>query len=147
MRSLASFAQDADVAALVLNNAASSRSANVSFPGLAKLNHGADVPASTFISDPHGQPGFTTPDHVSIFASTTAQPSLGKSFGSLVDYHLLISMLPKRKKDAEIIVGGQSGRAEVVHVVEVLNDRDGNGHGRWAAFEIAEAGTQLRVPS
>ena len=147
MRSLASFAQEANLTAILLNNAASSKQASLSFPGLAQLNHGMNLPPSTFISEPQANASFSASDHVSIFSSTTVQPALGRAFNAVVDCHLLISMLPKRKKDAEILIGGKSGKADVVHVIEVLSERDGGGHARWAAFEVAENGTRLKPPA
>lgn len=146
MRSLSAFCRDASVTAVLLNNAASSRQAYTSFAGLEQLNRNHNLPASTFIPDPQINTSASLADQPSIFASTTAQPSLGKTFAALVDCHLLISMLPKRKKDAEILVGGKTGTAEVVNVVEVLSVRGRAGVGRWAAFEIAEHGTRLIVP-
>jgi RecA/RadA recombinase len=146
MHSLSAFCKDASIIAILLNNAASPRQAYTSFPGLAQLNRGSNLPAGTFIPDPQANTSVGLADQPSVFASTTAQPSLGKTFGALVDCHLLISMLPKRKKDAEILVGGKAGKAEVVNVVEVLSVKGSAGVGRWAAFEIAEQGTRLNAP-
>jgi hypothetical protein len=148
MRSLSFFAKDTGLTAILLNNAASTqREAHPSFPGLANLNHSANLPASTYIADPMSTPGMNLLDQPSIFTSTTARPSLGKTFASLVDCHVLLSMVPKRRKDAEVFVGGKTGKAEAVYVMEVLGERYTDGVGRWAAFEIADAGTELKTPS
>lgn len=147
LRSLSRFSEDSNVASILINNAATTRQTHLSFHGLAQLNRSEHLPQVTFVDDPLGglKPNFL--DQASIFASTTAQPSLGKTFTSLVDCHVLLSTLPKRKKDAEILVGCKGGNAEVVNVLEVLSEKGCDGQGRWAAFETAGAGTQLKTPS
>jgi hypothetical protein len=147
MRSLSQFCKDANITSLIVNNAATSRQSHLSFPGLTQLNQYEQLPPSTYIQEPKSGLTEGRLDQASIFASTTAQPGLGKTFASLVDCHVLLSMLPKRKHDAEILIGGKSGQGGAVHVLEVLKDRSVSGLDRWAAFEIAEGGTQLRKPA
>jgi len=76
-----------------------------------------------------------------MFASTTARPALGKAFTYHIDLHLLLSQLPKRRRDAEIAFGGKAGRGEFVNVVEVLADRLDGKLGVWAAFTIDKSGS------
>lgn len=83
----------------------------------------------------------TFADQVSIFASTIVRPALGKAFGYHIDLHLLLSQLPKRRRDAEIVFGGKSGRGESVGVMEVLADRDDERVGAWSAFTIDKSGS------
>ncbi len=148
MRSLSLFAKKAGLTTILLNNAASTQlGAYPSFPTLANLNYNANLPARTYLADPMSTAGMSLQDQPSIFASTTTRPSLGKTFASLVDCHVLLSMVPKRRKDAEVFVGGKVGKAEAVHVMEILDERLADGVGRWAAFEIVGAGTELKTPS
>ena len=56
---------------------------------------------------------------------------------------MMLSQIPKRKNDAEILVGGKYGRTEIVSVMEVLADRSGDRMGRWAAFSIIK-GLELK---
>ncbi|QDS73877.1 hypothetical protein FKW77_006976 [Venturia effusa] len=98
------------------------------------------APRNTWIPDPHAAPPSFS-DQVSIFAGTNVRPALGKTFAYQLDLHLLVSSLPKRRRDAEIVVGGKSGRAEVVGVIEVLGDRGDDRVGMWSAFSIEKSGT------
>lgn len=58
--------------------------------------------------------------------------------------HLLVSKLPRGKKDAVKFCAGardeKAGRElEFTNVVEVVQDRYGDGVGRWGAFVVEEA--------
>ncbi|TID24309.1 Alpha-glucosidase [Venturia nashicola] len=126
-----------DIATLLLNMASVPKS---SFP----YNHGNPStkapPQSTYLPDPlSATPTFS--DQVSIFASTSVRPALGKTFAYQLDLHLLVSSLPKRRRDAEVVVGGKSGRAEVVGVIEVLGDRVDDRVGMWTAYRIEKDGS------
>lgn len=117
-----------------------------SYPNLTQLNRRPNAPPSTFVTDPQAPITATFADQPSIFASTTVHPSLRKTFAGLVDVHLLISMLPKRKQDARVLIGGEKGKADTVFVAEVLSDRYGASQQRWAAFEVGEDGTTIKSP-
>ncbi|KIW06493.1 uncharacterized protein PV09_02929 [Verruconis gallopava] len=146
MRYLSSLTVTFRLTTLLLNNAASPNKTHLPFPNLALLNSNLHLPSSTYISEPLSANSHSMLDQPSIFSSTTARPSLGKTFTGLVDCHVLLSMIPKRRRDAEIFVGGKSGDGDRVGVLEVLCERGGNGVGRWAAFEIGLAGTELKFP-
>jgi hypothetical protein len=136
-----------NLATLLLNNAASPRQPHQSFPGLANLNRDANQPPSTYNSDPlTASLSSSLLNQPSIFSSTTVHPSLGKTFATLLDCQILLSTVPQRRVDAEIVVGGKSGRAATVNVIEVLSARAGSSSGSWAAFEVWNSGVGLRVP-
>ncbi|KAL9001896.1 MAG: hypothetical protein Q9188_005156 [Gyalolechia gomerana] len=84
-------------------------------------------------------------DHVSMFASITGRPALGKHFTYLVDASIYLSTLPRSKEDADVAYGEVHGakRFNEVRVIEVLKDRYGSREGRWSAFNIT-AGTDLQ---
>ncbi|KAL9029107.1 MAG: hypothetical protein Q9196_002620 [Gyalolechia fulgens] len=84
-------------------------------------------------------------DQVSIFASTTGRPALGKHFTSLVDASIYLSTLPRSKEDADVAYGDVRGalRFNEIRVLEVLKDRYGSREGKWSAFDII-AGTGLQ---
>jgi hypothetical protein len=147
MRSLSLFGKDSNLATILLNNAAFPRQTDSAFPMPAARNGDANLPPSTYIADSLAGQDFDILGQPSIFASTTARPSLGKTLAGLVDCHILLSMVPKRRKDAEIFAVGKSGKAETVNIMEVLTERAANRIGRWAAFEIANGGTELKAPS
>lgn len=60
-----------------------------------------------------------------------------------MDLHVLLNQIPKRKKDAEILIGGRSGKAETTNIMEVLSDREGARLGRWATFVVSK-GLELK---
>jgi hypothetical protein len=131
LRSLRILTNTHDIATVLLNSASAPKSA---------FNTSAmNVPQSTWIQEPTATaPSFS--DQPSIFASTTVRPALGKPFTYHVDLHLLLSQLPKRRRDAEIAFGGKPGRGEFVNVIEVLADRLDGRLGMWAAFTIEKSG-------
>ena len=81
----------------------------------------------------------------SIFASTSIRPALGKTLTVWVDLHILLSVLPTKKRDAHIMYGSYPDhvqqRANVSHVAEVLADRWDGRVGRWGAFHVVEGST------
>jgi hypothetical protein len=99
-----------------------------------------NAPKSTWIQEPNAAPPSFS-DQQSIFSSTTVRPSLGKAFTYHVDLHLLLSQLPKRRRDAEIAFGGKAGRGEFVNVIEVLADRVNRRLGMWSVFTIDKSGS------
>lgn len=76
-------------------------------------------------------------DNVSIFASATGKPALGKTYAHMIDTSIIMSRVPKRKEDADAALG-EKGGWEGVNVVEVLYDRSGQTEGEWAAFEVRD---------
>jgi len=121
-----------DIATLLLNSANAPKSTYAHATTFTNA-----PPPSTWIQDPTSAlPSFV--DQPSIFASTTARPALGKAFTYRIDLHILLSQLPKRRRDAEIEFGGKVGlgRAEFVNVIEVLADRWDGRMGSWAPFAM-----------
>ncbi|MCJ1284195.1 hypothetical protein MMC26_003526 [Xylographa opegraphella] len=82
-------------------------------------------------------------DNVSIFASTSGKPALGRTYTYLVDTSIFLSTIPKTIDDAEIAFGGRLGKFINVGILEVLKDRYGDCEGDWGAFEIVD-GIELR---
>lgn len=94
----------------------------------------------------------------SIFASNNhLRPSLGALFSSLPELHLLLSRLPTRRQDAELLYGGADSneegprattRVQHSYILEVIKDEQGvrvadedgmrwvNREQKWGAFEI-----------
>lgn len=149
LTSLRHLTETYNLATLLLNTASAPKSSSFAYLKTnnnnnhnANHNHNHNVnaiPQSTYVPDPL----FSTPtfaDQVSIFASTSVRPALGKTFAYQLDLHVLVSSLPKRRRDAEVVVGRKSGRAEVVGVIEVLADRGDERAGMWAAFCIGKDG-------
>lgn len=83
----------------------------------------------------------------SIFSSCNLQPSLGRSFSYLVDLHLLLHKVPKTAEDAKVLgseAKRRNGRAQIVNVLEVMQDRYSGRVGRWAAVTTGP-GAQLQA--
>lgn len=135
LNSLRHLTQTHDIATLLLNTASAPKS-TFNNNGASTMN----APQSTYIPDPLSAPP-TFSDQVSIFASTSVKPTLGKTFAHQLDLHLLVSSLPKRRRDAEIVVGGRGVRAEVVGLIEVLEDRGDERVGLWGVFCIDRGGS------
>ncbi|KAK5173735.1 uncharacterized protein LTR77_002416 [Saxophila tyrrhenica] len=76
----------------------------------------------------------TKEESPSAFSSCAVRPLLGKAFTHLLDTHLLVHRTLKRSREARNDPSGE------VSVVEILQDRNGNGVGRWAAFTIDPTG-------
>ena len=78
-------------------------------------------------------------DNVSIFASTSGKPALGRTYACLIDTSVFMSSIPETKDDAEVAFGGDgrdTSNWRNVAVLEVLKDRNGTQEGRWAAFQL-----------
>lgn len=86
------------------------------------------------------QSGSRASDGVSVLQSVSGKPALGQTLAALVDVSIMLSKIPKSRKDAELIYGGaavdQAAKAAYVEVLEVLKDRYGPRQDRMAAFEI-----------
>lgn len=84
-------------------------------------------------------------DQVSIFASVSGKPALGKHFSYLIDTSIFLFTLPRSKDDADTAYGdaGDSKRFGEVGLIEVLKDRHGGREGRWGAFTV-KRGTELQ---
>ena len=82
-------------------------------------------------------------DNVSVFASVSGKPALGRTYTYLIDTSIFLSTIPKTQDDAEMAFGGRSGNVISVVILEVLKDRYGEREGNWGAFEIVE-GVELR---
>ncbi|KAF2101237.1 P-loop containing nucleoside triphosphate hydrolase protein [Rhizodiscina lignyota] len=105
------------------------------------------LPYSSPYDPAFNEPGPNTEvEPVSIFASNTSKPALGMTFAAYADLHILMSRVPKGKKDAQAVYGRKNGAgnapaADFVSVVEVLSDRFDGRVGRWAPFRISPDGT------
>ncbi|KAK1064287.1 hypothetical protein LTR33_012091 [Friedmanniomyces endolithicus] len=80
-------------------------------------------------------------DTPSIFLSCALRPALGKTFAYMLDMHLLVHAIPKTAADARRVYGGKhegkgEQEAELVEVIEVLQDRHGGRVGKWTAFTL-----------
>ncbi|MCJ1436757.1 hypothetical protein MMC27_006139 [Xylographa pallens] len=82
-------------------------------------------------------------DDVSIFASVSGKPALGRTYTYLIDASIFLSTIPKTQDDAEMAFGGRPGNVISVGILEVLKDRYGEREGDWGAFEMVE-GVELR---
>jgi len=89
------------------------------------------------------------PSPCSLFASNRATPALLNLLGPYLDVHLLVSRLPRRKKDAQFfyadgggdgVMGKKKRGVEMVGVMEVLSDRWGDRTGAWGTFSQDENG-------
>ncbi|KAH7382222.1 hypothetical protein BKA66DRAFT_570517 [Pyrenochaeta sp. MPI-SDFR-AT-0127] len=91
------------------------------------------------------------PQSPSIFASSTAIPSLMNVLGRYVDVGLLVTKMPKSRLDARVFYsdsgGGQGNRAGVkkrgvkmVSVMEVMSDRWAGRVGAWGTFIESSTG-------
>jgi hypothetical protein len=135
MRSLSNLTATHNISTIFINTAIPPRSTDPSTT--------TGAPSGTWIEDPTVRtPSFL--DRPSIFAASTARPALGKPITYSIDLHLLLSVLPKRRRDSEIVYGGKMGRAELANTVEVLSDRWDGRFGRWAAFVMGN-GVELKA--
>ncbi|MCJ1377927.1 hypothetical protein MMC17_001023 [Xylographa soralifera] len=90
----------------------------------------------------HGR-AYHPSDNVSIFASNSGKPALGRTYTYLIDTSIFLSMVPKTQDDAEVAFGGRTGTLISVGTLEVLKDRYGEREGEWGVFEILE-GVELQ---
>jgi hypothetical protein len=84
--------------------------------------------------------------------SNSVRPALGKTFTYFLDLHILLSMLPKSKGDADLLYGDREGfrrkgysitKPQLTNVFEIITDRLGGKGGRWGLFAV-EDGQRLR---
>lgn len=91
----------------------------------------------------------TAPEQPSIFASNQSRPALAKALAPSVDLHILVSLLPKSKRDAQALYArfdsGSGTRVKLVPVLEVIVDRWNDRTGRWCAFDIAQNGSLVSI--
>lgn len=133
-RSLTHLTRNYDLCTILVNNVISTKSklGRQSFEKSDNELRRDDNPNS-----PGSPPNLEQP---SIFASNTLRPALGKTFAGCVDFHLLLSSLPLKKRDAQLIYGAYPDRvqhrANVAHVLEVITDRWEGRVGRWTAFYV-----------
>ncbi|KAF2200117.1 hypothetical protein GQ43DRAFT_441887 [Delitschia confertaspora ATCC 74209] len=87
---------------------------------------------------------------ISIFASNAVHPALYTILPQFLDLHLLVSRLPKRKRDAQAFYGqimsrnaAGTGGAEMVSVVEVISDRWDGRVGQWGVFTTSPSSGSL----
>jgi len=131
MRDLARLARSHNLLSLVVNSGITRHP-----PTLASGSRPDGPDATSFL-----QNYFT----FSAFKACTTYPALGKTFPFLVDMHMLVSRLPKRKRDASAycesteqtgnVHASKSREVEMVHMVEVLSDGWDDRVGRLAAFQ------------
>jgi hypothetical protein len=85
----------------------------------------------------------------SIFSSCTLRPALGKPFTYLLDTHLLLHRVPLTAADAKSVYAAHSAiptdSRKLVSVLEVLQDRQSDRVGHWAAFRAETDGRLTSV--
>ena len=96
------------------------------------------------IKSSHHRRAYHPSDNVSIFASTSGKPALGRTYAYLIDTSIFLSTMPKTQDDAEMAFGGRPGKFINAGILEVLKDRFRGREGEWGAFEILD-GVELRV--
>ncbi|KAJ8066784.1 hypothetical protein OCU04_004172 [Sclerotinia nivalis] len=96
----------------------------------------------------------------SIITSTAQKPSLGRIFDDFLDLHIMISKIPKRREDSEVLYGQDENfpghEVNSCFVFEVLRDecpvlggdrdlgrRFGDREQRWGLFEVGNEGMEL----
>jgi hypothetical protein len=76
----------------------------------------------------------------SIFTTCAVRPALGRAFEHVLETHLLVHRAPAKATKAVDDQNGQrvedTNADNVISVVEVLQDRNGGGLGRWSAFTV-----------
>jgi len=92
----------------------------------------------------------TTEDTPSIFSSCKLKPALGRTFGYMVDVHMLLHRVPLEHEDAQVVYGTQrpgqmAGQRKMASVLEVLADRYSSRVGRWAAFQTDSEGKLIGI--
>ena len=79
-------------------------------------------------------------ENVSVFASTSGKPALGKTFTFVIDTSVFMSTVPRSLQDAENAFGerGEDSSFSKVFILEVIKDRCGTREGRWVAFDLVD---------
>ncbi|PPJ60008.1 hypothetical protein CBER1_02646 [Cercospora berteroae] len=86
-----------------------------------------------------GEAGFklvSEDETLSRFKSCRIKPAVGYGLGYLVDVHFYLHPLPSRIGPQKLQAGQQP-----IHVLEIVEERDGNRQWSWAAFRFTEEGT------
>lgn len=121
------------ISPLIKSNYAQGQALLVSF--MRSLSHLAKARTlRTIIVNGTSTFGKSKEETPSAFASCTVRPLLGKAFTHLLDTHLLVHQTLKRGHE------GKSNARSDVSVIEVVQDRHGDGLGRWAAFTVDQMG-------
>lgn len=117
------------MAPLIKNNYTQGQASLASFMrSLSHLTRAYEL-CTVVISSAGNKPA-TDLEALSMFGSCTIRPALGVGFGSLVDVLIYLhSVSVKKPADSK-----QVRSAEVVSILEVVQDRDGERFGRWAPF-------------
>lgn len=141
-----------DLCTIVVNSTTPIRCTDIAtVPAAQSIN---PLPSSSPYDPAYFKPKFDGPssnsntdtESVSIFKANGWKPALGKTFPGFADLHLLLSSLPKGKKDVDAMQRqkdriGNTSRAELVTVAEILTDRWDERVGRWAPFKIGADGS------
>ncbi|GIZ39807.1 hypothetical protein CKM354_000317600 [Cercospora kikuchii] len=86
-----------------------------------------------------GEAGFklvSEDETLSRFKSCRIKPAVGYGLGYLVDVHFYLHQLPSRTVSQKVRAGQQP-----IHVLEIVEEREGNRQWSWAAFRFTEEGT------
>lgn len=84
---------------------------------------------------------------LSMFRSCTIRPVLGNGLGYLLDVHLYLHKLPRRSSQPDGERSGQQSKsANMVSVLEVVQDRMSDRLGRWAPFVFGDNGKIVNIP-
>ncbi|CZT25792.1 uncharacterized protein RCC_11461 [Ramularia collo-cygni] len=85
---------------------------------------------------------------LSLFRSCTVRPLLGPGFGYLLDVHMYLHRLPRRSAETHGRDSAPHGRssADMVNVLEVVQDKFAGRFGRWAPFVCGENGRLENMP-
>jgi len=139
LRSLTHLSRDYNICTILANNVITSKARS------RKESSRDDQGGNPHREQPDNFRTSSVLEQPSIFASNSIRPALGKTLAVWVDLHVLLSVLPLKKRDAHVMYGSYPDhiqqRANVAHVAEVLTDRYDGRVGRWGAFHIAEGTT------
>jgi hypothetical protein len=133
--------------------------------------HNTTVPAKSSFPQTSTSKTRTQPQaQISVFMSNPIKPALGQIFSQLPEVHLLLSKMPKKREDAEVLYGGdddpsdlnnQREKVENCTVIEVLKDEApllgsdrqvseskrkkefGWREGNWTAVEVSDDGLRF----
>jgi hypothetical protein len=143
MRSLTTLAKNHNLTTIILNAVTAGRS---------NSDNIHNMPGATRTSwhDDENNKSAKEWDFPSIFMDNTMRPALGKTFTYFLDLHVLLSVLPKSRRDVELMHSTQTSfnhrihnlKPDIVNILEVLSDRYAGRVGKWAAFAV-EGGVRL----
>lgn len=146
LRHLTHLTRTHNLCTILINNTTPLRRPDARQSAATDLGNISAIPSSSpydpAFHEPSGRPSSSGEENPSIFASNAVKPALGKSFPFFADLHLLITSVPKRKRDGGSFYGmaNISERPKYVSCVEVLADRWDSRIGRWAAIQIDASG-------